>query len=151
MARWAALKRAATRAEVDYLLRAVQAHFPERRIGEGDVEGAFAGIRPILSSDVQSPSEASREEAIWEERGVLSVAEVRAHLRTGGVVRLEDLLLRRARLGMWRPELARELVGRLRVACHEELGWDHARWDRERDRFERALRGWSLAGVEDTA
>lgn len=240
----------ATRAEVDYLLRAVQAHFPERRIGEDDVVGAFAGIRPILSSEVQSPSEASREEAIWEERGVLSVAggklttwrqmaedavdaalellpeerariaspcltsgtplaglapldlperlaaahdvappvaeamarrlrgaawwapllarspcelrpvmdgtdlsvaEVRAHLRTGGVVRLEDLLLRRARLGMWRPELARELVGRLSVACHEELGWGHARWDRERDRFARALRGWSVAGVEDAA
>jgi glycerol-3-phosphate dehydrogenase len=238
-----------TREEAAYLLRAVQAHFPERRIVEDDVVGAFAGVRPILSADVEDPSAASREAAVWEERGLLSVAggklttwremaeevvdaalkllpeergrvaspclttgtplaglapldlperlstahgvepevaramarrlraaawwapalarsasellpvtdgtdlslaEVRAHLRTGAVVRLEDLLLRRARLAMWRPDQAREVVGRLRAACQEELGWDHARWDRERDRFERAARAWSPEGIEAT-
>lgn len=236
----------ATRAEIAYLLRAIQAHFPGRGIGEDDVLGAFAGVRPILSSEVEDPSRASREEAVWEERGLLSVAggklttwrqmaeevvdealwhlpeerarqagpcltvgtplgalapldlperlaaahgveppvarglarrlrgdawwapvlarapcelrpvmdgtdlsvaEVRAHLRTGGVVRLEDLLLRRARLGMWQPDLAREVVGRLRVPFHEELGWEPERWDRERERFERALAGWTVEGA----
>jgi glycerol-3-phosphate dehydrogenase len=238
-----------SRDEIDYLLRAVQAHFPERGIGPEDLIGAFAGVRPILTSDVVEPSLASREEAVWEERGLLSVAggklttwrqtaqdavdealwhlpeerareagpsltygtplgglapldlperlaaahavhkigpavagalarrlrsaawwapelardpaelrpvldgtdlsvaEVRAHLRTGAVVRLEDLLLRRARLGMWRPGLAREVAARLRAPCQEELGWDHDRWDRERERFEGALRGWTVEGV----
>jgi len=232
--------------EAGYLLRAVQAHFPGRGIGPEDVVGAFAGVRPILTSDVTEPSLASREEAVWEERGLLSVAggklttwrqtaqdavdealwhlpeeraretgpsltsgtplgglapldlaerltaahevetpvavalarrlrsaawwapalardpaelrpvldgtdlsvaEVRAHLRTGAVVRLEDLLLRRARLGMWRPALAREVAARLREPCQEELGWSHERWDRERERFEESLRGWTAEGL----
>jgi glycerol-3-phosphate dehydrogenase len=77
----------------------------------------------------------------------LTVAEVRVHLRLGGVVRLEDLLLRRARVAMWRPDLARELGARLRTPCREELGWDHPRWDRELEGFERALEGWTLGGV----
>ena len=63
-----------TRAEVDYLLRAVQTHYPDRRLTEQDVVGAFAGVRPILDSLSDNPSEASREEDIWEERGLLSVA-----------------------------------------------------------------------------
>ncbi len=236
-----------TRAEVDYLLRAVQAHFPGRGIGADDVVGAFAGLRPILSADVDDPSEASREEDVWEEQGLLSVAwgklttwrqmaeetvdkalgllpedragraapchtsgtplaglapldlderlvagagiepdvaralarrlragawwapelarspeelqpliegsdltaaEVRTHLRGGAVVRLEDLLLRRARLGLWQPALAREVVGRLRPLFEEELGWSHERWDRERERLEPALRAWSPEGIE---
>jgi glycerol-3-phosphate dehydrogenase len=35
---------------------------------------AFAGLRPILDTHADQPSEASREEDIWEEHGMLSVA-----------------------------------------------------------------------------
>jgi glycerol-3-phosphate dehydrogenase len=255
-----------TRSEVAYLLRAVQAHYADRHLTENDIVGAFAGVRPILYSHSDNPSEASREEDIWEERGMLSVAggklttwrqtaeeavdqalkllpeerkqqvapchttgtplaglapvdlsvrlrqsdslseavaagmarrlrgaawlapqlarkpswaarvrgfpwthsararerseldplidgvdlcaaEVRAHLSFGGVVRLEDLLLRRARVGLWQPSVARELVPRLRSLFQQELGWDKARWGREVEGFDRALQGWSLEGV----
>lgn len=63
-----------SRAEVDYLLRAVQTAFPERGLGSDDILGANAGLRPILDTHADNPSEASREEDIWEERGVISVA-----------------------------------------------------------------------------
>ncbi|MFQ5666452.1 MAG: glycerol-3-phosphate dehydrogenase/oxidase [Candidatus Binatia bacterium] len=256
-----------TRAEMDYLLRAVQASYPDAHFTAADVVGAFAGIRPILYTHSENPSEASREEDIWEERGMLSVAggklttwrrtaqeavntalkylpderrhtvapcytagtplvdlappdlaarlrdthsvpvavaegmarrlrsaawwaprlarqnqgmlrrlrgaawwvprfarsdkellplmdgtdlsaaEVRVHLAFGAVLHLEDLLLRRVRVGLWQPALALELVPRLRPLFQQELGWKSRRWDRETQAFEAALQGWSPEGV----
>jgi glycerol-3-phosphate dehydrogenase len=256
-----------TRAEVEYLLRAAHTHYPERRLTEADIVGAFAGVRPILYTHSDNPSEASREEDVWEERGMLCVAggklttwrqtaeetvdaalkllpeeraraaapcytsgtpladlapprledrlreqhslsapvaqalarrlrgaawwaphlvhregawvrrlrslatwvprkahdeteldplidgsdlcaaEVRVHLAFGAVVRLEDLLLRRARVGLWQPALAGALAPRLRPLFQQELGWDATRWDKELGAFADALQGWSLAGV----
>ena len=236
----------ATREEVDYLIRVVQHAFPSRDLGEADVRGVFAGLRPILDSHTERPSDASREEEIWEERGLLNIAggklttyrlmaedavdevlrllpeevadsttqcategtplvglaptdlaerlvatsdvdatvafgmarrlgstawaalgmakrhqeldpivagldlsaaEVRAHLRFGAVLHLEDLLLRRVRLGMWRPDAARDLAPRLRSLFADELGWRGPRWSEEEERFERAASAWTLGGV----
>jgi glycerol-3-phosphate dehydrogenase len=60
--------------EVGYLLRTVASQFPQAAVTASDVRGTFAGLRPILSTHADNPSEASREEAIWEEQGLLSVA-----------------------------------------------------------------------------
>lgn len=236
----------ATTAEVHYLVRAVQQHFPECGVSETDVVGAFAGLRPILDIHADNPSEASREEGIWEERGMLTVsggklttwrvtaeeavdealrhlrdareahaspcytagtplvgvappdlsvrlqregsllqlvasamarrlgswawealglargkheldpllpgtdlcaAEVRGHLRFSAVLRVDDLVLRRTRVGMWRPELVEQLIPLLRSQFQEELGWSAKRWDRDVERCEPALAGWSPRGI----
>jgi glycerol-3-phosphate dehydrogenase len=235
-------------AEVDYLLRAAAEAFPHHPPQRADVRGAFAGLRPILDSHAEDPSEASREEDIWQEEGILSVAggklttwrstaeeavdrviemlpeerarwaapcstkgtqlaglapvdldarieralelepeiatgmarrlgslawgaarfarrkselkplehgldlcaaEVRAHLRWGAVLHLDDLLLRRIRVGMWQPELALDLLRRLRPIVRSELGWEWSRWRAEEERFASALEAWTLAGVSD--
>ncbi len=235
-------------AEVDYLLRAAAAAFPERELARADVVGAFAGLRPILDTFADDPSEASREEDVWEDQGMLSVAggklttwrstaeeavdavvrllpeerarrvarcatkgtplaglaprnlatrlqraaaltppvasgmarrlgadawtalrvarrgrelrpvldgtdlcsaEVRAHLATGAVLHLDDLLLRRVRVGMWSPEVVPELLPRLRPLLRQELGWDTARWRRECAGLAGAMAGWTMAGVRE--
>jgi|AMFO01.1.fsa_nt_gi Glycerol-3-phosphate dehydrogenase len=235
-----------TRAEVDYLLRAAAAAFPDAGFTADAVVGVFAGLRPILDSHAEDPSEASREEGIWDEEGLLTVAggklttwrstaeeavdallrmlpedrsvgvapcategtplarlaprdlarqlesahrldrgvaagmarrlgalawpacalarrtrdlhplvdgidlvpaEVRAHLRWAGVLHLDDLLLRRARFGMWDPAAARELAPRLRPLFAAGLGWRYRRWQTELERFEEALEGWTMDGV----
>lgn len=234
-----------TRAEVDYLLRVVMAAFPGRVTDVSQVRGAFAGLRPILQSHVDTPSEASRDEEVWEEEGLLNVAggklttyrstaeevvdevvkrlppererragecatagtplsglappdlperlvergvesavaaamarrlgarawnalalardeaelrpladgvdltaaEVRTHLRHGAVLRLEDLLVRRARLAMWEPAAARIVVPALGPLFREELGWNGARWEAEEAGFAQALLAWSPEGV----
>jgi glycerol-3-phosphate dehydrogenase len=234
-----------TTEEVAYLLRVAAAAFPGRGVGPAQVRGAFAGLRPILSSHADTPSEVSRDEEIWEEEGLLSVAggklttyrataeevvdrvverlppererragdsatggtalvglapvdlplrlasrgvapevaagmarrlgslawialalarddrelaplapgldlcaaEVRTHVRHGAVVRLEDLLLRRVRLGMWQPALARETVPLLRPLLMAELGWSGDRWETEQERFAGALLGWTPQGA----
>jgi glycerol-3-phosphate dehydrogenase len=254
-----------SREELEYLLRAVQTEFPSLNITQADIVGSFAGVRPILYSQADKPSEASREEDIWEEKGMLSVAGgklttwrftaeeavneavkrlpesrtrsialchtkgtplvdlapvdleerlrqtyslspevargmtrrlrnaawwaprlarrrrseafvslafwapqmarnrkeltplidgtdltaagVRAHLNFGAVLKLEDLLLRRVRVGLWNPTLARELAPKLRPFFEQELGWKRARWEKESEDFHEALQAWSPEGV----
>lgn len=79
----------------------------------------------------------------------LCAAEVRCHLRFAGVVKLCDLLLRRVRLGMWRPAAARELVGGLRSPVCSETGWTSAHWEREVEEYGLSAEGWTLAGVRE--
>jgi len=230
--------------EIAYLLRYARAAFPGARLGFGDVRGAFAGVRPILDSGAEDPSAASREEAVWEEEGLLSTAggklttyrataeevvdeavrllpeqrraeigppspgsaslpwrvhpltavavlvesgvparvagglvrrlgaqayaaaatahdeeleplaedldlctaELLWHARFGAVVHLEDLLLRRVRLGMWQPRRCLELAPRLRSPLRRVLGWNVARWRQELERLEAAVASWLPPG-----
>ncbi len=239
-----------TSSELLYLLHTLQTHFPEKELVEDDIVASFAGLRPILGTHTDKPSEASREEEIWEEEGVLSIAggklttwrsmaeeavdeallllpeeiataaepcytsgtpllglaptdlalrlqqlghaidtqvadgmarrlrstawwavrgirnasdltplmdgtdltaaEVRAHLAFGGVLHLEDLLLRRVRVGLWSPELALQLATHLQPLFEEAKGWDHDRWRQEEERLASALDSWSPRGVVET-
>jgi glycerol-3-phosphate dehydrogenase len=77
----------------------------------------------------------------------LSAAEVRAHLVFGAVLHIDDLLLRRVRIGVWQPALARVIAPRLQPLFQQELGWDHQRWDKEAAAFEQALEGWTPEAV----
>ncbi len=239
-----------SREEVDYLMRAVRAAFPSASTTALTPVGAFAGLRPILDTYADNPSEASREEDIWEEHGMLSVAggklttwrstaeeavdaalnllteeqtrsvspcatkgtplaglcspdlssrlleldglesrvadgmarrlgalawyapllgrtrqdlqpfdaapdlcpaEVRAHLRWGAVLHLDDLLLRRIRLGLWNPATAREIVPILEPIIRKELGWGRRRWTSEERTFEEALTGWTVEGIQENS
>ncbi len=60
-------------------------------------------------------------------------AELRWAARAEGVVHLDDLLLRRVRLGHLLPEGGKEHLSRIRAICQPELGWDDARWQAEED------------------
>ena len=55
-------------------------------------------------------------------------AELRWAARAEQVVHLDDLLLRRTRLGLLLPEGALGEMERIRSVCQAELGWDDARW-----------------------
>ncbi len=235
-----------TKEEIDYLLRTIASVYPDNPPVEADIVGAFAGLRPILDTHAEDPSEASREEAIWEEEGLvsaaggklttwrvmaeeavdralellseerarraapvatdgtalhglapasyavrlqeffgmptavaeamvrrlgalawtaaaavrrekeltplapgldLSIAEARAWIRHGAVLHVEDLLLRRVRIGMWDPEAARGVAWRLRMVFQRELGWSFGRWGEELEQFEEALEAWTPQGV----
>jgi glycerol-3-phosphate dehydrogenase len=225
--------------EVAYLLRFSRHVFPGARLAAGDVTGAFAGVRPVLGSAVEDPSAASREEAVWVERGLVSTAggklttyrataekvvnaavkqipeeqreavgpprsatvslpwrgnptelargvrdlgagdevatgmvrrlgalalpaaaavpeglrpvadgldlsgaELLWQLRFGAVEHLEDLLLRRVRLGMWQPRLCLDLAPRLRPVLRRVAGWSVKRWNAELERLQRAVASW---------
>ncbi len=230
--------------EIAYLLRFARHVFPAARLSERDVTGSFAGVRPVLGSSVEDPSAASREEAVWVERGLVSTAggklttfrataekvvdtavkqlpeerreaagppqsatvalpwrceaaaavpavrglgagedvaqgmvrrlgalalaasaadpeglrpvadgldvsraELVWQLRFGAVAHLEDLLLRRVRIGMWQPRLCLELAPRLRPALRRAASWSVARWNGELERRQRAVANWLPPGA----
>ncbi|MDW8326269.1 MAG: glycerol-3-phosphate dehydrogenase/oxidase [Anaerolineales bacterium] len=58
-------------------------------------------------------------------------AELRWAARAEGVVHLDDLLLRRVRLGLLLPEGGLPHLDRIRAIVQPELGWDDARWEQE--------------------
>jgi glycerol-3-phosphate dehydrogenase len=67
-------------------------------------------------------------------------AELRWAARAEFVVHLEDLLLRRTRIGVLLGDGGVSLFDRIRVICQEELGWDDARWNHEADAYKNLWR-----------
>jgi glycerol-3-phosphate dehydrogenase len=64
--------------------------------------------------------------------------ELRWAARAEGVVHLDDLLLRRTRLGLLLPRGGEALLPTIRGICQNELKWDDARWEAEQEAY-RAL------------
>jgi len=62
---------------------------------------------------------------------LMTWAELRWAARCEGVVHLDDLLLRRVRLGLLLPRGGAEVMPAVRAICQAELSWDDARWERE--------------------
>ncbi len=218
--------------EVSYLLEAANAQFPSAHLRPEDVVSTWSGVRPVVShaefkrskkgkarkTSDSKPSAEKREHAIWDDRGVVSVAggklttyrlialDVLQHLRcylpeleskrsledschfslpfegglsaalpissqkrlqgrygeaageidasTGRIVwtdtfwselswccahesvqHLDDLLLRRTRIGLLLPEGGRQFESRIRALCCEALGWTDAVWQEEWQRY----------------
>jgi glycerol-3-phosphate dehydrogenase len=213
---------AITRHELDYLLAALQAQFPQLDLVDADVFATFAGVRPVIAHDgAGSPSKEGREHAVWSEPGLLSVtggklttfrvialdvlrharaqlpgwhdtpcrqpvfepaaipvpphrlartalrrlagrygehaqalldaarpaeletipgtetlwAELRWAARAEAVQQLDDLLLRRTRLGLQLKSGGAAVLDQVRAICQPELGWSDLRWDQEVRRY----------------
>jgi glycerol-3-phosphate dehydrogenase len=79
-------------------------------------------------------------------------AELRWAARHEAVQHLDDLLLRRVRLGLLLPRGGKTLLPSVRAVCQQELGWDDARWEREEIRY-RAIwsRSYSPPGLTSAA
>ena len=60
-----------------------------------------------------------------------SWAELRSAAAREGVVHLDDLLLRRVRIGLLLEDGGTGILPRVKDICREELGWDEARWEAE--------------------
>jgi glycerol-3-phosphate dehydrogenase len=209
--------------EARYLMAGLAAEYPSLGLGANDVVASFAGVRPVIGSGKANPSEESRDHAVWQEHGLLTVtggklttfrlmaldalkevwhrfpatpeprrharmldavnptlpgaaalldddarrrllgrygadaspliaaamprelepiagthtlwAELRWAARNEGVVHLEDLLLRRVRLGLLVPDGGGDLLPGIRACVQNELGWSDARWDGEAEAY----------------
>jgi glycerol-3-phosphate dehydrogenase len=64
-------------------------------------------------------------------------AELRWAARAEGIVHLEDLLMRRVRLGLTLPQGGWPQIERVRAVAQPEVGWDDDRWRREQDAYAR--------------
>ncbi len=73
-------------------------------------------------------------------QGPYTWLELRYAAREEGVVHLDDLLLRRLRLGITLPGGAMNLIDRIRTIAQPELGWSDERWRLEVQRYQQ---NWS--------
>lgn len=64
-------------------------------------------------------------------------AELRWAARDEGVVHLDDLLMRRVRLGLLLPRGGMDCMKEIRAIVQSELNWDDARWEREERAYEK--------------
>lgn len=65
---------AISEAETEYLLAAAQRIFPRQELSIEDIQGAYAGVRPVVDTAKADPSKESREHILWHENGLLTVA-----------------------------------------------------------------------------
>jgi len=72
--------------------------------------------------------------------GISLWSELRWAARAEGVVHLDDLLLRRVRIGLLLPDGALSHLDRVRAIVQPELGWDDARWTSEVEAYARLRR-----------
>lgn len=65
----------ADKADVDYILKAVNNMFPDVNLTVDDVESSWAGLRPLIYEEGKSASEMSRKDEIFESKtGLISIA-----------------------------------------------------------------------------
>lgn len=206
--------------EADYLLRAVQVHFPDLDLTEADVISTQGGVRPVVHTGKEDPSAESRDHVLWPEQGMLTVtggklttfrliavdalkaahelnkeipepdeeeqvidrfdpkqgipgmdlpvsrrlwgrygsgtplvADMPAELLTSipgtpylwaelvwsareePIFHLDDLLLRRFRLGILLVDGGQSLLPRIKSLLQRDLGWDDKRWAVEVERY----------------
>lgn len=178
-----------SRDESRYLLDGLAYQFPGLKLTARDAICTYSGVRPVVAGDESSPSEVSRESALWTQPGLVGITggklttfrvtarevlrkaaqqvpalEPVAHqdasqpknephasepiagtpycwTRLGQLAReeqvrhLDDLMMRRTRLGLIVPHGGRDLLGRVGEVCKQELGWDETRWQYERQRY----------------
>lgn len=78
-------------------------------------------------------TDASEQERITGTQ--FSLAECRWAARHEAVQHLDDLLLRRTRLGLLLPQGGEQLFAALQVICADELGWSSSDWEHELQRY----------------
>jgi glycerol-3-phosphate dehydrogenase len=78
-------------------------------------------------------------------------AELRWAARAEAVAHLDDLLLRRLRLGILLPSGGQAVLPRVAEVCRTELGWDTARWHKEETRYLEICQKYYSVPLEVTA
>ena len=79
--------------------------------------------------------EARPEELEHVQDTTFTLAEVRWSLRYESVVHLDDVMLRRTRLGLLLPNGGAEILDAIEPLCRELLGWSAGTWVAERERY----------------
>lgn len=65
----------ATKADIHYLLNAINQTFPTINLQETDIESSWAGLRPLIHEEEKDPSELSRkDETFISKSGLISIA-----------------------------------------------------------------------------
>jgi len=76
------------------------------------------------------------------------IAQVRWALAHESVVHLDDLMLRRTRLGILLKDGGVEVLGQIEMLCRELLGWDAETWRIEVERYQQVIARYYMVPSE---
>ena len=93
------------------------------------LSGRYGADLPGMIADSQEPDfeHISNLPNVW--------AEIRRAAKCGYVEHLDDLLLRRVRLGLLLPDGGKAELPRVKILVQEILGWTEQRWNKEAERY----------------
>ena len=61
--------------ELEYMLQAVDALFPQHSLSRSDIISTWSGVRPVIGSDeARDPSKERRDHAVWNDKGLVTVS-----------------------------------------------------------------------------
>jgi glycerol-3-phosphate dehydrogenase len=63
----------ASEEEITYLFEGLERRFREFDLSPWDMMGTYAGVRPVIGTKGRPPSEESREEALFDEQGLITI------------------------------------------------------------------------------
>jgi glycerol-3-phosphate dehydrogenase len=117
-------------------LRPVFGPHPAPNAGRHMPAAALRRLAGRYGAQAQALLDAARDGELEPIPGTETLwAELRWAARAEAVQRLDDLLLRRTRLGLQLRHGGAALLGRIRAICQDELGWNGQRWDAEQDAY----------------
>ena len=87
----------------------------------------------IINLDIRKSMEITQTDYLWGELEWAAAYE--------GVVHLDDLLLRRTRLGLLVPNCGMDLLDEVRDKTANKLGWDEGRWNKEAADYKKLIQG----------
>ena len=129
-----ALRAACKRAKLQIDMRAQAIFAPAHSTASARLNGRYGPFAPEVleyahAGDLES---VPGTDTTW--------AELRYALHAECVVHLDDLLLRRTRLGLQLRNGGEEIFPRVQALCADELGWDDAAWRREAGAYSERIR-----------
>ena len=115
----------------------------ERKLAPTEIDSTV--FRAPTSTAMRTQTRSTEDIALAGTR--YSLAKLRYATRHEQVVHLDDLMLRRSRLGLITPAGGRALLPGIKPVACEELGWSEARW---RDEEKRYLELWAANHAPDS-
>jgi glycerol-3-phosphate dehydrogenase len=102
----------ADQSDVDYIIEAANATFPDARLQRSDVLSTTAGLRPLIKAEANSTAALPREHKIWvSESGLISIAGGKLTTYRTMAAELTDLVVRQLGMPPTRCQTARLPLG----------------------------------------
>lgn len=67
------IEAAVTADEVRYMMKVLTTNFPALNLTKADILASWSGVRPVISSGAADPSKESRDHAIWDDQGMITI------------------------------------------------------------------------------
>lgn len=113
--------------ELNYLLEAVHALYPEHKLSSADIISTWSGVRPVIGSDGGGdPSRERRDHAVWSDAGLVTVSG--GKLTTFRLIALDAINAAAQTLGNIEPKESDDAIFTMPGVTVDELNTPNKQW-----------------------